>query len=215
MTKLTLPIASIAFLAVSSGAVAAQSNSPIRIEGWVTNADRSSLFQKLPEPLVFGAANSPRGSVIVIDPAQQMQSMDGFGFALTGGSAELLVKMSRAARSKILKQIFARDANNLGVSYLRLTIGASDMNSFVFSYDDLAPGETDPELKRFDLGQDRKDVIPVLKEILADLAGHQNTRFALVRSGLDENQQQRQGRRSQGGVLPGICRSIWRSTFRK
>ena len=166
MTKFTPAIASIAFLAVSSGAVAAQSNSPIPIEGWVTNADRSSLFQKLPEPLVFGAANSPRGSVIVIDPVQQMQSLDGFGFALTGGSAELLVKMSPAARSKVLKQIFARDANNLGVSYLRITIGASDMNSSVFSYDDLAPGETDAGLQRFDLGPDRKDVLPVLKEIL-------------------------------------------------
>jgi glucosylceramidase len=159
-------IALIVFLATASGTVAAQTT-PARIEGWVTNQDRSSLFQKLPEPLAFGARNNARGgSVIVIDPAQQMQSMDGFGFALTGGSAELLVKMSPAARSKILKQLFARDGNNLGVSYLRLSIGASDMNSFVFSYDDLASGETDPELKKFDLAQDKKDVLPVLKEIL-------------------------------------------------
>jgi len=164
--KSTPTIASIAFLAVASGAVAAQASSPNQIEGWVTNPDRSSLFQKLPEPLVFGAGNNARGSVIVIDPAQQMQSLDGFGFALTGGSAELLVKMSTVARSKILKQIFARDGNNLGVSYLRISIGSSDMNSFVFSYDDLSPGETDHELKKFDLAQDRKDVIPVLKEIL-------------------------------------------------
>ncbi len=166
MTKFSLSIAPIAFLAIASGAVAAQADSSHPIEAWVTNPDRSSMFQKLPEPLVFGAANNPRGSVIVIDPAQQMQSLDGFGFALTGGSAELLVKMSPAARSKILKQIFARDADNLGVSYLRVTIGASDMNSSVFSYDDLAPGETDSDLKRFDLGPDRKDVLPVLKEIL-------------------------------------------------
>jgi glucosylceramidase len=166
MMKSICTIASIALLAVASGAVAAQANSPNQIEGWVTNPDRSSLFQRLPEPVVFGARNNARGSVIVIDPAQQMQSLDGFGFALTGGSAELLVKMSPAARSKILKQVFARDGNNLGVSYLRISIGSSDMNRFVFSYDDLSPGETDSELKRFELGQDRKDVIPVLKEIL-------------------------------------------------
>ena len=164
--KITPTIASIAFLAVASGAVAAQANSPNQIEGWVTNPDRSSLFQKLPEPLVFGAGSNARGPVIGIDPAQQMQSLDGFGFALTGGSAELLVKMSPVARSKILNQIFARDGNNLGVSYLRISIGASDLNSFVFSYDDLSQGETDYELKRFDLGPDRKDVIPILQEIL-------------------------------------------------
>jgi glucosylceramidase len=93
--------------------------------------------------------------------------MDGFGFALTGGSAELLVNMNREARAKILKQIFAQGEDNIGVSYLRLSIGSSDLNSFVFSYDDLAQFETDSELKKFDLGQDRKDVIPVLKEILA------------------------------------------------
>jgi glucosylceramidase len=166
MMNIPRTIASIAFLAVASGAVAAQANSANQIEGWVTNPDRSSLFQKLPEPLVFGAGNNARGGVIVIDPAQQMQSLDGFGFALTGGSAELLVKMSPGARSKILKQIFARDGSDLGVSYLRISIGSSDLNSFVFSYDDLSPGETDHELKKFDLKQDRKDIIPVLKEIL-------------------------------------------------
>ena len=86
MTKFSFPMASIAFLAIASGAAAAQANSPHTIEAWVTNADRSSLFQKLPEPLAFGAANNPRGPVIVIDAAQQMQPLDGFGFALTGGA---------------------------------------------------------------------------------------------------------------------------------
>jgi glucosylceramidase len=166
MMKSTPTIASIVFLAVGSGTVAGQTNSSNQIEGWVTNPDRSSLFQKLPEPLVFGARSNARGSVIVIDPAEQMQPLDGFGFALTGGSAELLMKMSSGARTQILKQIFTRDGNNLGVSYLRVSIGSSDMNSFVFSYDDLSQGETDSELKKFDLGQDRKDVIPVLQEIL-------------------------------------------------
>jgi glucosylceramidase len=153
-------MASIAFVAVAAGTAAGQ------IVGWVTNPDRSLLFQKLPEAVVFGARSNGRGAAIVIDPAQQMQPLDGFGFALTGGSAELLMKMSAGARAQILKQIFARDGNNLGVSYLRVSIGSSDMNSFVFSYDDLLQGETDNELKRFDLGQDRKDVIPVLQEIL-------------------------------------------------
>lgn len=107
----------------------------------------------------------------MVDPAEQMQSIDGFGFALTGGSAELLMKMSKDARAKILHQLFATDGNSLGVSYLRLTIGASDMNSFVFSYDDLAKGETDGDLKKFDLAQDKNDVIPVMKEILAIAPG--------------------------------------------
>jgi glucosylceramidase len=62
--------------------------------------------------------------------------------------------------------LFAWDDKNIGISYLRLSIGASDMNSFVFSYDDLQKGETDFELKKFSLAQDYMDVIPVMKEIL-------------------------------------------------
>jgi len=53
------------------------------------------------------------------------------------------------------------------VSYLRVSIGSSDMNDHVFTYDDLPQGETDPNLSKFNLGPDRDDVIPVLKEILA------------------------------------------------
>jgi glucosylceramidase len=156
----------IAFLIVHAGLLSAQTAAPRQIESWVTSPDRSSLFQKQPEPIAF-RAGAGRGSAIVIDRTLQMQSIDGFGFALTGGSAELLTKMSADARAAILKQLFATDGKNLGVSYLRVSIGASDLNSFVYSYDDLAAGETDPDLKRFDLGEDRKHVLPMLKEIVA------------------------------------------------
>jgi glucosylceramidase len=156
----------IVFLVFQAGLLAAQTSTPRQIEAWVTNPDRSSLFQKQPEPVAF-RASSPRSPAIVIDRALRMQTVDGFGFALTGGSAEVLAKMSADARARILHQLFASDGNNVGVSYLRLSIGASDLNRFVYSYNDLAPGESDPELKRFDLGEDRKHVLPVLKEILA------------------------------------------------
>ena len=159
-----------AFLAAGASLVPAQTAPPNQIEAWITNADRSALLQPSPDRIAF-RNSAARGPAIVIDPGLQMQSIDGFGFALTGGSAELLMKMSREARANTLRQIFATDQDHLGVSYLRVTIGASDMNRFVYSYDDLAPGETDFDLKKFDLGHDREDVLPVLKEILAIAPG--------------------------------------------
>lgn len=93
--------------------------------------------------------------------------MDGFGFALTGGSAQHIIRMSTAVRHQLLEELFARNENEIGISYLRVSIGASDLNDHVFSYDDLPDGQTDVSLKNFDLKQDRLDVIPVLKEILA------------------------------------------------
>jgi glucosylceramidase len=93
--------------------------------------------------------------------------MEGFGFTLTGGSASHLIQMSPAPRAALLKELFSTAGTNIGMSYLRVSIGASDLNETIFSYDDLPQGQTDPELQKFDLGADRKDVIPVLKEILA------------------------------------------------
>src|ERR1700679_3919405 len=93
--------------------------------------------------------------------------MDGFGFALTGGSAQLLMHMDSSQRSDLLKQLFGTGDGAIGVSYLRISIGSSDMNDHAFTYDDLAPGETDPSLAKFELGPDSSSVIPVLKEILA------------------------------------------------
>jgi glucosylceramidase len=146
--------------------LAAQTNGPQEIESWITTADRTSLFQQQPKKLVFGKEER-RGLPIVVDDRQAFQSIDGFGFALTEGSAFHLHRMSPAARKKILEQLFATNDGNIGISYIRLTLGASDLNNFVYSYNDLPEGETDYELKKFSLGHDRADIIPVMKEILA------------------------------------------------
>ncbi len=137
-----------------------------QVEVWLTNPDKSALFRRQDAPLPFGAATNPHPT-IKVDDGKRFQSIDGFGFTLTGGSASHIVRMAPAARSGLLQELFATDGTNIGISYLRLSIGASDLNARVFSYNDLPAGQTDPELKKFDLGPDRSDVIPVLKEILA------------------------------------------------
>ena len=131
----------------------------------MTNPDKSALFQRQNAPLTFAAATNAQ-PMIAVEDTRTYQTMDGFGFTLTGGSAMHIVRMAPGARSALLRELFATVGTNIGTSYLRLSIGASDLNERVFSYDDLPPGETDPELKKFDLGPDRADVIPVLKEIL-------------------------------------------------
>nr|WP_068886499.1 glycoside hydrolase family 30 beta sandwich domain-containing protein [Pedobacter panaciterrae] len=133
---------------------------------WLTKADKSVLFTKQKKTLKFtGTKNN--NPTIIVDEKETFQSIDGFGYALTGGSAQHIIKMSPKARAVLLKELFATDGNNIGVSYIRLTIGASDLNEKVFSYNDLAEGETDLEQTKFELGPDRIDVIPVMKEILA------------------------------------------------
>ncbi|MCA0233485.1 MAG: glucosylceramidase [Bacteroidetes bacterium] len=135
-------------------------------EIWLTKADKSVLFQKQTEKLSFGANTNTLPSIYV-DDTKTFQKMDGFGYTLTGGSAQLLAAMKPTERAKLLKELFATDQNNIGVSYLRISIGASDLSDHVFTYNDLPAGQTDPTLTKFTLAEERKELIPVLKEILS------------------------------------------------
>lgn len=134
---------------------------------WLTTPDRSSLLQEQTTALKFVSSSSGSNPTIYVDDKQTFQVMDGFGFALTGGSAQLIMHMDPAKRNALLQELFTDDGNNIGVSYLRVSIGSSDMNDHVYSYDDLPEGQTDPEMAKFSLAPDREYVIPVLKQILA------------------------------------------------
>ena len=127
----------------------------------------NTVFFKQKNTLHFSNQKTGINNTIVIDPTQTYQSIDGFGFTLTGGSAMHLMKMSKPARSALLQELFRTDKNNIGTSYLRISIGASDLDEKVFSYDDLPDDKTDTSLRNFDLGYDKKYLIPVLKEILS------------------------------------------------
>jgi len=143
-----------------------EKNVKTEVEAWITSPTNNVLFQRQNISLSFGYVVN-QNPTITIDPVKTFQTIDGFGNCLTGGSATLLHKMSTAKRAQILKELFATDANNIGISYLRISIGASDLSDHVFSYNDLPAGQTDVEMTKFSLEPEKADLIPVLKEILA------------------------------------------------
>jgi glucosylceramidase len=143
-----------------------QSQKSGEVQLWLTNADKSALFE-LQKPSLQFSKSTDEAPTIEIDDQKAFQTIDGFGFALTGGSAQHLAHMDAAKRAALLKELFAVDGRNIGISYLRISIGSSDLNDHVFSYDDLPAGETDLSLSKFSLAPDRTELIPVLKEILA------------------------------------------------
>jgi glucosylceramidase len=151
-------------LAVTPASLLSKKSAEIQV--WLTNPDKSALFELQRSSLRFSNI-AKEGLAIEIDDQKTFQTIDGFGFALTGGSAQHLAHMDAAKRASLLKELFAVDAGNIGISYLRISIGSSDLNDHVFSYDDLPTGETDPQLAKFSLAPDRQDLIPMLKEILA------------------------------------------------
>lgn len=151
-------------LALAPASLRSQTSGEVQL--WLTNADKSALFEQQKPSLQFSKSTSDTPA-IEIDDQKTFQTIDGFGFALTGGSAQHLAHMDVAKRAALLKELFAVDGKNIGISYLRISIGSSDLNDYVFSYDDLPAGETDPTLARFSLAPDRTELIPILKEILA------------------------------------------------
>jgi len=137
------------------------------IESWLTLPDKSATLTKQNVAINF-SNNTNSDPTIEIDETQTYQSMDGFGYTLTGGSAYLLnQKLNTLQRSTLLKELFLPDTNGIGVNYLRISIGASDLDATVFSYDDLATGQTDPLMQKFSIAPDKVNLIPVLKEIIA------------------------------------------------
>lgn len=136
------------------------------VQVWLTTADRSRLLSLQPNALHFSATNQAQPAIEVNDMAQY-QRMAGFGVAVTGGSAQLLMKMATAERTALLKELFGTEAGDIKISYIRVSIGSSDMNDHAYTYDDLPPGQEDMNLDKFSLAPDRADVIPVLKEILS------------------------------------------------
>ncbi len=96
-----------------------------------------------------------KGAKITVHPDQVFQSIDGFGFTLTGGSAQLIQTLEPTKRATLLQELFGKN----GISVLRIGVGATDLDARVFSYED--------NPRKFSLEPSKADLIPVLQQIIA------------------------------------------------
>ncbi|MEC7263094.1 MAG: glycoside hydrolase family 30 beta sandwich domain-containing protein [Bacteroidota bacterium] len=135
------------------------------VEVWLTKPDQSVLLQKQANALPFSASSNNYPNIDV-NGSLTYQAIDGFGFTLTGGSAHVINQLSDNDRGALLQELFGDEANDISISYLRISVGASDLNDEPFTYDDMPAGETDESLTNFSIDPDREDVIALLKEIL-------------------------------------------------
>ncbi len=135
------------------------------LQMYLTDPSAKIFFAKQETPKI--GKNDEKCAEITIDNNERFQTIDGFGFALTGGSAYLLNKMSASDRAEVLKRFYDPKAG-IGASMVRISIGASDLSKKCFTYDEKLLGLfKDTELKKFNIYAGDKEVIPMLKEILA------------------------------------------------
>jgi glucosylceramidase len=131
-----------------------------------TTMDQSKLLQRDTLVAFPSSETTKYDASITIPPAIKYQVMDGFGYTFTGGSALHLQGMTASARADILRELFTREEDGIGVNYLRISVGGSDLDEFPWSYNDRPAGETDQGLEHFSLAYDTLYLIPTLKEIL-------------------------------------------------
>ncbi len=140
----------------------------LQAQQWTSSANGLMKFAKSNIMKVSSSQAIPTTAVnIKVDASKTYQTIEGFGYGLTGGSAQLLHALPKDKRTALLKEIFGQGTKNLGVSYIRISIGASDLDAQVFSYCDLPKGETDSLLTHFSLSNDTVHLLPILKEVLA------------------------------------------------
>ncbi len=133
----------------------------------VTSADGRFLLKQIEQPIVGSNIAKQSIDTIYFNQQIQFQKIEGFGYTLTGGSAALLHQLPSQKRDAVLQEIFGQGPNALNVNYLRISMGASDLDAAVFSYDDLVAGTVDPDLTKMSIAKDLEHLIPILKEIKA------------------------------------------------
>jgi len=133
------------------------------VKEWLTLADQSQLLARQNISLLFSTTTNSN-TTINVDTTTTYQTIDGFGFALTGGSAYVINALPTNVSNALIKELFSADSTSIGISYIRITIGASDMSASTFTYDD---GGVDVNLNNFSIAAEQTDLIPVLKKIIA------------------------------------------------
>ena len=152
-------------LVLTTACTTLPSATPGTAEVWLTTTDQT---QKLaPQPGAGSSGPSTGGEMVSIDTSRRFQTVHGFGAAMTDASAQLLSQLPEEKRQAIMAELFGRGSNGLGLSFTRLTVGASDFSPEHYSYDDTPGNAPDPELNHFTIDYARRYVLPRTREALA------------------------------------------------
>jgi glucosylceramidase len=130
----------------------------------------SNLSQRLSRlsNLRFGGAPPAGLPTLSVNAGLRYQQITGVGAAMTDTSAWLIYdELDSATRAALMNDLFGRNGIHLG--FTLVPMGASDFtqNGQPYSYDDMPPGQTDPQLTHFSIAHDRAYILPALRQMLA------------------------------------------------
>lgn len=107
--------------------------------------------------------SGPGAFVIDLDSAPSTHKFFGVGVSFAEASCHLLMKMPAAERKAVIARVFGK--TGAGLSIGRVHCGSSDYSRRFYTYDDVAD---DVKLEHFSIDPDRAEVMPVIREAMAE-----------------------------------------------
>jgi glucosylceramidase len=133
------------------------------MNSWLTTSTASSLLASQ-SPITSSTYTGVQGTrPVFIDANTTYQSMLGWGAAITDSAAYVIGTMPTSNKNALITELFS-PTSGIGISFVRLPIGASDFSRTAFTFDD---GSADPSLTNFSISHDLTYTVPVLQAALA------------------------------------------------
>jgi hypothetical protein len=131
--------------------------------------DESKLMETQPAiNFALGSTADAGTNTVVVDPTQTYQTIEGFGAAFTDSTADLLINVEPpASLPGTLSDLFTTNGDGIGLSFMRIPMGATDISLSVYSYDDQTVGTTDLPLADFSIAHDQAYILPLIKQAKA------------------------------------------------
>ncbi|HKT01015.1 MAG TPA: RICIN domain-containing protein [Rugosimonospora sp.] len=141
---------------------------PQPVNAWLTTAVGNQVVRGLQQQPseAFARTSAPAGQTITVDEGRTYQQFTGGGASFTDSAGWLMNSsglLTPATRDAVMTALFD-PVHGIGLDFLRNPIGASDIARASYSFDDLPPGQTDPQLAQFSLAHDLADVLPLTRQ---------------------------------------------------
>ena len=135
---------------------------PPVVQWWSSSEDGSQRLAAQPD-LRFRPSTDAAPPAVELDPQTTYQSILGLGSSLEHSTCYNLNLLPPERRDEVLVSLLDPE-QGIGMNLMRICIGTPDFTASPwYTYNDMPPGQTDPELKRFSIAKDREYVLPVLQ----------------------------------------------------
>jgi glucosylceramidase len=158
--------------AVASGTytLSLPGNGPTVVVVVTTDDQTRKLTSQASVSFSASIGGSNPGNPIYVDETEVYQPIEGFGAATTDTAMYDLYEIARVKQpaqfTQAVQDLFTRQGNGIGLSFLRNPMGASDLARNVYSFDDnkdtSGVPQPDPTLTNFSIVHDQTDIIPFL-----------------------------------------------------